>query len=217
VREGLRAGAKGTLSNLTIFLANYSEQFIYAGLFLILLLCGLGLPIPEELTLLTSGFFVHLGIARFYPILAVAFIGVLIGDLIIYSIGRKWGHGIITHQHLHKVFTESRLERVRQFFRDHGSKTIFVARFISGFRVGAFLAAGTMGVKLAQFLFLDFLAALIMVPLMIALGFYFGASIGWISAVATRIDLLLKVLTGLAAAAAIIYYLWKRKTPLDDN
>jgi len=80
-----------------MFLANYSEQFIYGGLFVVLILCGLGLPFPEELTLLTGGFFVHLGIARFYPILAVAFAGVIIGDLIIYSIGRRWGHGIITH------------------------------------------------------------------------------------------------------------------------
>jgi membrane protein DedA with SNARE-associated domain len=213
--RGLRAGARGTLSNLTIFLANYSEHFIYGGLFLILLLGGLGLPLPEELTLLTGGFFVHLGIARFYPILAVAFVGVLIGDLIIYSIGRKWGHGILTHQHLHKVFTESRLERVRQFFRDHGSKTIFVARFISGFRVAAFLAAGTMGVKSTQFLVLDFLAALVMVPLLVGLGFYFGASIGWITAVAKRIDLLVKILTVLAITALIVYYLWKRKASVD--
>jgi membrane protein DedA with SNARE-associated domain len=213
--RGLRAGAEGTLSNLTIFLANYSEQFIYAGLFMILILGGLGLPIPEELTLLTGGFFVHLGIARFYPILAVAFVGVLIGDLIIYSIGRRWGHGILTHQHLHKVFTESRLERVRQFFRDHGSKTIFVARFISGFRVAAFLAAGTMGVKPTQFLFLDFTAALVMIPLLVGLGFYFGASIGWITAVATRIDWLLKILTALAITAVVIYFLWKRKTSVE--
>ncbi len=213
--RGLQAGAKGTLSNLTIFLANYSEHFIYGGLFFILLLCGLGLPIPEELTLLTGGFFVHLGIARFYPILVVAFIGVLIGDLVIYSIGRRWGHGILTHQHLHKVFTESRLERVRQFFRDHGSKTIFVARFISGFRVAAFLAAGTMGVKPTQFLFLDFLAALVMVPLLVGLGFYFGASIGWITAVATRIDWMIKILATLAIIAVVFYYLWKRKASVD--
>ena len=211
----LRAGADGIVSNLTIFLANYSEHFIYAGLFLILLIAGLGLPIPEELTLLTGGFFIHLGIARFYPILAVAFGGVLIGDLIIYSIGRRWGHGIITHEHLHKVFTAKRLERVRQFFCDHGSKTIFVARFVSGFRVAAFLAAGTMGVKPTQFLFLDILAALIMVPLLVGLGYYFGASIGWVTAVATRIDWLLKILTILVITAIILYYLWKRKTSID--
>lgn len=71
------AGARGTLSDQTLFLINYSEGFIYAGLFLLLFLCGLGLPIPEELTLLTGGFFVHLGIIRFYPTLAIGFFGIL--------------------------------------------------------------------------------------------------------------------------------------------
>jgi len=112
------------------------------------------------------------------------------------------------------VFTEKRLERVRQFFCDHGSKTIFVARFLSGFRVAAFLAAGTMKVKPTHFLFLDFLAALIMVPLMVGIGYYFGASIEWVSAVATRVDWLLKILTALAITAIAVYCIWKRKTPV---
>jgi len=205
------AGAKDTLSEQTFFLVSYSEPFIYAGLFLILFLAGLGLPVPEEVTLLTGGFFIHLGVVRLYPLLIVCLIGVLIGDLVIYSIGRKWGHGILTHQYLHKVFTERRLERVRQFFRDHGSKTIFIARFISGFRVAAFLAAGTMGMKMSKFLLLDFLGAMILVPLLVLLGYYFGASIGWLSRVITQIDFLLKVVVVLACLAAVGFYLWKRK------
>ena len=125
-------------------LINYSEVFIYAGLFFILFMCGLGFPIPEEVTLLAGGFLINLGFIRFYPTLGVVFIGILAGDLTMYSIGRKWGHGIITHRFLHQIFSEKRLAWVRQFFCDHGSKTILIARFISGFRVAAFLAAGTM-------------------------------------------------------------------------
>jgi len=199
------------LPDLVIFLTNYSEQFIYAGLFLILFLCGLGLPIPEELTLLAGGFFVHLGIIRFYPTLATVFVGVLIGDMAMYSIGRKWGQGIITHRQMRKIFSESRLERAKQFFGDHGSKTIFIARFLSGFRVAAFLAAGTMGMKPGKFLTLDTLAALIMVPLLLLLGYFFGANIGWLTELFTRIDFLLKVGAVLGGVAALVYFLLKRK------
>lgn len=199
------------MPNLVIFLTNYSEQFIYAGLFLILFLCGLGLPIPEELTLLAGGFFVHLGITRFYPTLVTVFVGVLIGDMAMYSIGRKWGQGIITHRQMRKFFSESRLERAKQFFCDHGSKTIFIARFLSGFRVAAFLAAGTMGMKPGKFLILDTLAALIMVPLLLLLGYFFGANIGWLTELFTRIDFLLKVGAVLGGVAALVYFLLKRK------
>jgi membrane protein DedA with SNARE-associated domain len=205
------------LANETLFLLSYSEPFIYAGLFLILLLCGVGLPIPEELTLLTGGFFVHLGIIRFYPTLAVGFLGILGGDLAIYAIGKKWGPDLLNHQHFRKILTESRLEKGRQFFRDHGKKTIFIARFISGFRVPAFFAAGTMGIKLGRFLLLDFLGALILIPLLILLGYYFGASIWWLAEVITRIDYLLRILAVLACVAALIFYLWLRRKPSSDN
>jgi membrane protein DedA with SNARE-associated domain len=180
------------LSNETLFLLSYSEPFIYAGIFLILLLCGLGLPIPEELTLLTGGFFVSLGIIRFYPTLAIGFLGILGGDLAIYAIGKTWG---------------------RQFFRDHGNKTVFIARFISGLRVAAFFAAGTMGIKLSKFLLHDFLGALILIPLLILLGYYFGASIFWLAEIIHRIDVLLKILAVLACIGALVFYLWLRRRP----
>jgi membrane protein DedA with SNARE-associated domain len=178
---------------------------------MILFLCGLGLPIPEELTLLTSGFFIHLGVIRIYPTLVVGFFGILGGDLAAYAIGKKWGQDILHHQNLRRIITEKRLKRVRQFFLDHGSKTIFIARFISGFRVAAFFAAGTMGVQPGKFLFLDFLGALILIPLLVLLGYYFAESIGWLSNVVHQIDFLLTVLAIVACLAGLGYYLWKRK------
>jgi membrane protein DedA with SNARE-associated domain len=199
------------LSDLGIFLLNYSEHFIYAGLFLVLFFSGLGLPIPEEITLLTGGFLVNLGITGFYPTLAFIFVGVLTGDMAIYSIGRKWGHGIITHRNLRRIFCEERLARVRQFFRDHGSKTIFIARFISGFRMAAFLAAGTIGVKPGKFLFLDFLAALIAVPLLFYLGYSCGENVGWLARVFARLDSLIKMGALLGGLVGLGYFLWKRK------
>jgi membrane protein DedA with SNARE-associated domain len=199
------------LSDVGIFLIHYSEHFIYGGLFLILFFSGLGLPVPEEITLLTGGFLVNLGFIRFYPTLAAVFVGVLAGDMAMYSIGRRWGHGILTHRNLRRIFSEERLERVRQFFRDHGSKTIFIARFISGFRMAAFLAAGTMGVKPSKFLLLDFLAALIAVPLLLCLGYYFGANIEWLARVFTRVDSLLKMGAVLGGVIVLGYFLLRRK------
>ncbi len=198
------------MSDLIVFFISYSEEFTYAAIFLILFACGLGLPLPEEITLLASGFLIQLGLIRPYPTLAVGFVGVLTGDLAMYSIGRRWGQGIITHQYIRKVFSESRVERARRFFGDHGNKTIFIARFISGFRVAAFLAAGTMGMRMGQFLFLDFLGAIITIPLLLFLGFYFGMNITWLAEFFTRIDLLLKIALVILAAAALAYFLCKR-------
>lgn len=199
------------MSELITFFINYSELFIYAGILLILFACGLGLPIPEEITLLASGFLIQMGFVRLYPMLVIGFVGVLSGDLAMYSIGHKWGQGILTHQYMRKVLSEARMEWVKQFFCDHGNKTILIARFISGFRVAAFLAAGTMGMRMGQFLFLDFLGAIITVPLLVLLGYYFGAKIGGLAEFFTRIDLLLKTALVILAGAGLVYWLCKRR------
>jgi membrane protein DedA with SNARE-associated domain len=196
---------------IVIFLVNYSEHFIYAGLFLLLFFCGLGLPIPEEITMLAGGFLVQLEITRFYPTFLVVFVGVLTGDIALYSIGRKWGHGIITYRRLREVFSDRRMTRIRKFFADHGYKTIFAARFISGFRVGAFLAAGTMGMRAGKFVGWDCLAALIMVPLMLLLGYYFGANIQWLTDGFTRVDSLLKIIAVVVGLAVVAYLVLRRK------
>ncbi len=131
-----------------------------------------------------------------------------------YAIGKKWGQDLLHHPHLGRVITETRLEKGRQFFRDHGEKTVFIARFISGFRVAAIFAAGMMGIKLGRFLLLDFLGAFILIPLLLLLGYYFGASIGWLAEIITQIDHLLKILAILGCIAALFFYLWlRKKTP----
>ncbi len=196
-----------------IFLLNYSEHFIYTGLFLILILSGLGLPIPEEITLLAGGFFVYLEFTRFYPTMVVIFAGAIAGDMTLYSIGRKWGQGIITHRQMRKIFSEKRLERARRFFAAHGSKAIFIARFFSGFRVAAFLAAGTMGMKPGKVLLYDTFAALIMVPVLVSVGCFFGENISWLISLFTRIDFLLKLLFILACLGALTYLIIKIKKP----
>jgi len=199
------------LSDLTFFLLSYSAQFIYVGLFLILFISGLGLPIPEEITLLTAGFLVHLQIIHFYPTVITIFIGVLIGDLALYSIGRKWGQGMLSHGYMHKFFSESRLEKVHQFFRKHGNKTIFIARFISGFRVAAFLTAGSIGMKPGKVVLYDFFACLVYVPLLMALAYYFGEKIQLLTDVVSLINFLIKVGLIVGGVIGLGYYLLKKK------
>lgn len=199
------------MSELTLFLLSYSAQFIYVGIFLILFISGLGLPIPEEITLLTAGFLVYLEIIQLYPTIITIFIGVLIGDLALYSIGRRWGQGILTHGYMHRFFSESRLEKVRHFFRKHGNKTIFIARFISGFRVAAFLTAGSMGMKPGKVLLYDFFACLVYVPLLMALAYYFGGRIQLLTDYVSRANFLIKVGLIVGGVIGLGYYLLKKK------
>lgn len=155
----------------------YMAEFTYAGIFLILLLCGLGLPIPEDVPILVSGYLSHLGTIRPLHALAVNLTGILLGDLIIYSFGYWMGPRALQYRLIRLVITRKRMNAVNRFFNDHGKKAIFFGRFVAGVRAPLFLAAGVARVSPRTFCLMDGTAALISVPTLFFLAFYFGENL----------------------------------------
>jgi membrane protein DedA with SNARE-associated domain len=146
----------------------------YLGVFLVLLACGLGLPLPEDVPLLSGGFMVHKGLARLEFMIPVALAGVLGGDCILFFLGRKFGHHIVEHRLLRRVVNPPRLLKAEQLFQQHGIKIIFVGRFLPGLRSMIFMAAGVLRVPFSAFIAVNGLAACVSVPTLIVLGRFFG-------------------------------------------
>ena len=156
------------------FLQEYLVEFAYGGVFLVLLLCGLGLPVPEDIPIITSGYLVHLGTMSFWPALTVNLLGIMLGDLMIYGFGYWMGPRALEHRVLRRVMTSERMEKVHLFFDRHGRKAIFFGRFVAGLRAPLFLAAGITRLPLRIFFGMDLAAALLSVPLLLAAAWYFG-------------------------------------------
>ncbi|MYA97799.1 MAG: DedA family protein [Nitrospinae bacterium] len=156
------------------FLQEYLVEFAYGGVFLVLLLCGLGLPVPEDIPIITSGYLVHLGTMAFWPALTVNLLGIMLGDLIIYGFGYWMGPKAPEHRVLRHVMTPERMKKVHHFFDRHGKKAIFFGRFVAGLRAPLFLAAGITRLPLRIFFGMDLAAALLSVPLLLAAAWYFG-------------------------------------------
>jgi membrane protein DedA with SNARE-associated domain len=187
---------------LTDLVSSYIEHFTYAGLFLVLVLCGLGLPVPEELPLLTGGFLVYRGITRYPITLAISFVGVVAGDNSLFFIGRRFGTGILRHLEFVRPRALPRIERLKMFIDRHGNMAIFYARFLMGVRALVYLTAGSAGMTPRRFIIYDALGAVISVPLAVSVGYFFG----------DQINLAIRYLGGfdrvvlVAAAACIIFY-----------
>jgi membrane protein DedA with SNARE-associated domain len=152
----------------------YLAEFTYAGIFLVLLLCGLGLPLPEDVPILISGYLSHLGTIHFGYALAVNMAGVLIGDMIIFSLGYWWGPRATQHRLVRSILTPKRMEKVEVFFGKHGRKAVFFGRFLAGLRAPLFLTAGIMRMPTWRFFCMDGLAALLSVPALLILAYSFG-------------------------------------------
>jgi membrane protein DedA with SNARE-associated domain len=151
----------------------YIEHFTYLGLFVVLMLCGLGMPIPEDVALLAGGYLVHRGVTRYPITLAVSLFGVVAGDNSLFFLGRRFGSGLVRYFAL-RPGRKSQIERIEGFMQRHGHRAIFYARFLAGLRALIYLSAGSFGVRPAVFLLYDLLGALISVPIVVTLGYIFG-------------------------------------------
>ena len=146
------------------------EQYQYLAMFGILFLCGIGLPIPEEVTLISSGVVVGFGSANFWIASAVCIAAILIGDSIFFFTVRKLGQSFPDSWFIRAINNK----KVHRHFAKHGNKAVFFARFLAGVRIGVYGYAGQHGMRWVKFIFLDLLGALISGPTSIYAGMWFA-------------------------------------------
>ena len=192
------------------FLQEYLVEFAYGGVFLVLLLCGLGLPVPEDIPIITSGYLVHLGTMSFWPALTVNLLGIMLGDLMIYGFGYWMGPKALEYRLLRSVITHERMEKVQSFFDRHGKKAIFFGRFVAGLRAPLFLAAGITRLPIRIFFGMDLAAALLSVPLLLAAAWYFGDHIDEFRQMVGTGKAVFILLLGAAALLWGGKYLWRK-------
>jgi membrane protein DedA with SNARE-associated domain len=149
----------------------------YFFVFLIIFLCGLGLPVPEEVTLIAAAWMTVKGLANPWVMFATAFVAILLGDLATYTIGRNFGYRLVRLPYFKRTLSEDRLKKVDQFFDKYGDWAVFFARFVAGFRFACYFIAGISRLKVHVFIFMDALAGVLSVGLTFLIIRRFGDEI----------------------------------------
>lgn len=142
------------------------------AVFLALILTPFGLPIPEDVSLLAAGILSATGHAPLPQALVVGYLGVMVGDIISWTFGRRVGlqpTGFIA-----RLVGPADIARIERFYRRYGSWAIVIARQFPGMRMPAFFFAGASGVSLPRFLLLDGTAAIVTVGVFVTLGRVFA-------------------------------------------
>ncbi|MGC4113316.1 MAG: DedA family protein [Myxococcales bacterium] len=142
-----------------------------------LLLCGLGVPLPEDVALITGGFLVHQGAARLDVMIVIAFVGILGGDSIAFLLGRHFGDRLTRVWPFRLIVTPAKQAKVEGLFAKYGEKIVMAARFMPGVRAVTYFIAGAAGMSYPKFIGFDGLAAMVSAPVFVVLGWKFGNEI----------------------------------------
>ena len=191
-------------------LESFFTQYGYAAVFLVLISCGFGVPIPEDVTLVTGGVISGLGYANVHIMFLVGMAGVLAGDGMMFAAGRIYGDKILKFRPIARVMTPKRYAQVQEKFDKYGNWVLFVARFLPGLRTPIFITAGISGkVSYLRFLLMDGFAALISVPIWVYLGDYGASNQEWLMEKVHQFQYGLFALIGIGAV--VLGYFWWRK------
>ncbi|MFO0840552.1 MAG: DedA family protein [Phycisphaerae bacterium] len=154
----------------------WMEHAFYPALLGILAVASLGLPIPEDVPLIAAGVILHThpGVASWLGTIFVALLGIMSGDVFLYSAGRRWGRDVFKHRSVSWLITPVRLEAMSQRFHRNGTWMCFVGRFFVGIRAVMCITAGVTRFPFWRFFLADLGGALLSIPLFVGLGYAFA-------------------------------------------
>ena len=201
------------LTKLISVFASYG----YIAVFSVLVACGFGIPIPEDIALVAGGVICGLSIHSSYAInvhymVAVALLGVILGDGIMFTLGRYLGPRVTRLPGLKHIITPQNYAKIQEKARKHGDKILFIARFLPGLRAPIFIISGiSHKVSLLKFVMMDGSAALISVPIWVYLGYFCAYDIDDVIKYVRKGETFILTGIGLAVVAFLIIKFLKKK------
>lgn len=172
------------------FFAGYAYEplYVYSFVILFMLASSFGLPIPEEITLISVGVVAHMArVPELYPppypgaegvnlftLATVCFVAVVGSDLLIYFLGKVYGKKIVRTKLVMNRIGQERFNKINDFFHKYSYWACGIFRFTPGIRFPGHLSCGMMGIPLWKFLLVDGIAALVSVPTQVILVAIYG-------------------------------------------
>ena len=150
------------------------SQYGYAGLFALLMLGIVGLPIPDETLLVFSGYLISAG--RLHPIgtFGAGFVGAASGISLSFLLGRTLGHAAVEKYGRYVHLTAERVRRVERWFEKIGNWLLSIGYFIPGVRHFTALVAGMSGVPFRVFASYAYGGAAVWVAFFLTIGYLVG-------------------------------------------
>jgi membrane protein DedA with SNARE-associated domain len=168
----------------------------------ILAASGFGLPMNEDILLLTAAALTLSGVMAPAALVVSAWCGLVVADALIFHWGRVFGTRLVEHRLLSRAIPPARLAAMQSLMRRTGPVAIFAARFMLGVRSAVYFAAGSLRLPYRQQLVFDGVAAAIELPLLVYAVRYVGGRWNELPLPSTQVQLAAGVMLAVVAAVA---------------
>ncbi|MGE5430467.1 MAG: DedA family protein [Syntrophomonadaceae bacterium] len=158
------------MGNIEYWISNYG----YGGIFILLVLGIVGLPVPDETLLTLTGFLVYKGDLQLLPAFFSAYLGSVVGITLSYTIGRTFGLYVLHKYGKYLHITEEKLTKAHNWFEKVGRWALLIGYFIPGIRHIFAIIAGTSKLELWEFALFAYLGAFIWAAGFLSIGYFFG-------------------------------------------
>lgn len=147
------------------------------SLLLLFVLIMVATFVTEDLTTISVGVMVAQGRIGFLFGTIACFLGIFIGDILLYLAGRYLGRPAVARAPLKWFVSENAVAKSSAWFARQGVKVIFASRFIPGARLPTYFAAGLLRTKFWWFTVYFALACAVWTPLLVGLSAWLGEEV----------------------------------------
>ena len=167
---------------------------------------SIGIPLPAEAALIAAAFFAARHGLDIWPLLAAGIVAAIIGEVVGFWIGRRFGHQLLRRHGPRLGLTEGRMRIGQWLFVRYGGRFVFVARFLPFLRNMAAVLAGTNSMAQHSFYFASATAAAAWILFYGLAAYTFGTVFAEVASPATYVLGFAAAVIVLAAPAVVLQY-----------
>jgi membrane protein DedA with SNARE-associated domain/rhodanese-related sulfurtransferase len=179
---------------------------------------ALGLPVPAMPTMIVVGASIALMAVNggaFWPpligVLLVAVAGGVLGDLVWFQGGRKYGDKTLKTICKLSLSRDTCVKKTERFFGRWGVRVLLVSKFIPGLSLVSVPLAGAMGVKLRSFIAHDGAGIAIWSAVGLSVGVVFAAQLEMVFAMISQLGRQAGMVVVALLAIYVAYRWWRRR------
>ena len=183
----------------------------YPGIFILMAMESMVIPLPSELVMPFAGFLVTTGRFSFWLVVVASSLGSLAGSLISYWMGYWGGEKLVRKFGRYVLLDEQDLKKTEGWFNKRGEITIFIARFVPVVRHLISIPAGIGKMNLKKFCIYTIIGAAIWNSFLTYTGLILGKNWGTLRKYSESISLPITIIIIIILAIMVIRHIKNHK------